>query len=132
MLKKALKESKNLSNIKFPGHVPQDVIREALGGCDLYLFPTYEETEGIPIIEACAMETNTIIRDIPIFNYLTDGVNVYKAKDVMEFEKKIKMFFNGELKSVSKGARKIAESFDIKTVGRKLKEVYEEVLEKED
>ena len=131
-VKKALKESKDLPNIKFPGHVPQDVIREALGGCNLYLFPTFEETEGIPIIEACAMETNTIIRDIPIFNYLTDGVNVYKAKDVMEFEKKIKMFLNGELKSVSKGARKIAESCDIKTVGKQLKEVYEEALKKED
>ena len=129
-VKKALKDAKGLPNIKFPGHVPHEVIREALGGCDLYLFPTYEETEGIPIIEACAMETNTIIRDIPIFNYLTDGVNVYKAKDVMEFEKKIKMFLNGELKSVSKGARKIAESCDIKTVGKQLKEVYEEVLEK--
>lgn len=127
-VKKALKESKSLPNIKFPGHVPQEMIREALGGCDLYLFPTFEETEGIPIIEACAMETNTIIRDIPIFNYLTDGVNVYKAKDVDDFEKKIKMFLNGELKSVSKGARKIAEACDIKTVGKQLKEVYEEVL----
>ena len=131
-VKKALKESKNLPNIKFAGHVPGELIREALGGCDLYLFPTFEETEGIPIIEACAMETNTIIRDIPIFNYLTDGVNVYKAKDVMDFEKKIKMFLNGELKSVSKGARKIAEACDIKTVGKKLKEVYLEVLKKED
>lgn len=126
-VKKALKEAKKLPNIKFPGHVPQEVIREALGGCDLYLFPTYEETEGIPIIESCAMETNTIIRDIPIFNYLTDGVNVYKAKNVDEFEEKIKLFFNGDLKSVSQGARKIAKDCDIKTVGKNLKEVYEEV-----
>ncbi len=129
-VKKALKEAKDLPNIKFPGHVPRELIREALGGCDLYLFPTYEETEGIPIIEACAMETNTIVRDIPIFNYLTDGVNVYKAKDIDEFEKKTKMFLNGELKSVSKGARDIAKNFDIKTVGKKLKEVYLEVLKK--
>ena len=127
-VKKALKESEKMSNIKFPGHVPQEMIREALGGCDLYLFPTYEETEGIPIIEACAMETNTIIRDIPIFNYLEDGVNVYKAKDVDEFEDKIKRFLNGELKSVSKGAREIAKKCDIKTVGKELKEVYLEVL----
>ena len=57
--------------------------------CDLYLFPTLEETEGIPIIEACACETPAIIRDIPIFdNWLTDSVNVYKAKDIDEFEEK--------------------------------------------
>ena len=55
------------------------------------LFPTYEETEGIPIIEACACKTNAIVRDIPIFDdWLTDGVTVYKAKDVAEYEVKIK------------------------------------------
>ena len=91
-VKKALKESKNLPNIKFPGHVPQEMIREALGGCDLYLFPTYEETEGIPIIEACAMETNTIIRDIPIFNYLEDGVNVYKRKMLWNLKIRLNVF----------------------------------------
>ena len=54
--------------------------------------------------------------------------NGISVKDIDEFEKKIKMFLNGELKSVSKGARKIAESCDIKTVGKQLKEVYLEVL----
>ena len=131
-VKKALKIAKELPNIKFPGHVPSETIREALGGCDLYLFPTYEETEGIPIIEACAMETNTIIRDIPIFNYLTDSINVYKAKDIDEFEEKTKKILNGKLKSVSKGARKISENCDIKKVGKQLKNVYLEVLKKED
>ena len=127
-VKKALK--KKLANLKFAGYVKHEFIREALGGCDLYLFPTYEETEGIPIIESCAMEANTIIRDIPIFNFLTDGVNVYKAKDVDEFEQKIKDFLTGKLKSVSKGAREIAKSCDIKVVGEKLKAVYLEVLKK--
>ena len=126
-VKNALKTK--LDNLTFAGYVPSEVIREALGGCDLYLFPTYEETEGIPIIEACAMEANTIIRDIPIFNFLTDGVNVYKARDVDEFENKIRKFMNGELKSVSKGAREIAKNFDIKVVGKKLRKAYEKVLE---
>ncbi len=126
-VKNALKTK--LDNLTFAGYVPSEVIREALGGCDLYLFPTYEETEGIPIIEACAMEANTIIRDIPIFSFLTDGVNVYKAIDVDEFENKIRKFMNGDLKSVSKGAREIAKNFDIKVVGKKLRKAYEKVLE---
>ncbi len=118
-----------LDNLKFAGYVPQKLIREALGGCDLYLFPTLEETEGIPIIEACAMGTDAIIRDIPVFDHwLEDGVNVYKAKDVDEFEQKIKAFFKGTLPSVSKNAFEIAKMRDIKTVGRSLKAVYESVL----
>ena len=54
-----------LDNLTFAGYVERDVIRGAMNGCDLYLFPTLEETEGIPIIEACACETDAIIRDIP-------------------------------------------------------------------
>ncbi len=119
-----------LDNLKFAGYVEQELIREALGGCDLYLFPTFEETEGIPIIEACAMRTNTIIRDIPIFeDLLEDGKNVYKAKDVDEFEILIKKFFNNEIEPLADKAYSVAKERDIKEVGKKLKQVYEEVLE---
>ena len=45
-----------------------------------------------------------------------------------EFEEKIKKYFKGELKSVSKNAYHKAEERDIKLVGKKLKEVYTEVL----
>lgn len=129
-VKKALKEAKELPNIQFPGHVPQERIREALGGGDLYVFPTLEETEGIPIIEACSMETDSIVRDIPIFeNWLEDNVDVYKAKDIDEFEVKIKDYFAGKLPPLKNEAkRKIAQEKDVKTVGKQLKEVYEEVL----
>ncbi len=118
-----------LDNLYFAGYVEQEYIREALGGCDLYLFPTLEETEGIPIIEACAMKCDAIIRDIPIFEgWLEDGVNVYKAKDVDEFEQKIKDFFAGKLPSVADKAVEVAKERDITHVGEQLKAVYEELL----
>ena len=120
-----------LDNLTFAGYVERDMIRAALNGCDLYLFPTFEETEGIPIIEAFACKTNSIIRDIPIFDsWLKDGKNVYKAKDVNEFEKKIKAFLSGKLKSVVDEAYSLAIERDQKLIGKKLKEVYEEVLNK--
>lgn len=114
-----------LDNLTFAGYVEQDVIKGAMNGGDLYLFPTLEETEGIPIIEACACKTNAIIRDIPIFDgTFKDGKNVYKAKNLEEFEKKIKMFFNGDLPSVVEEAYKVAKERDIKVIGEKLKKIY--------
>lgn len=114
-----------LDNLTFAGYVEQDVIKGAMNGGDLYLFPTLEETEGIPIIEACACKTNSIIRDIPIFDgTFKDGKNVYKAKNLDEFEKKIKMFFNGDLPSVVEEAYKVAKERDIKVIGEKLKKIY--------
>ena len=55
-----------LDNLVFAGYVKQQVIKDAMNGCDVYLFPTYEETEGIPIIEACACKTREKSRDIGI------------------------------------------------------------------
>ena len=118
-----------LDNLVFAGYVKQQVIKDAMNGCDVYLFPTYEETEGIPIIEACACKTTAIIRDIPIFEeMLEDGKNVYKAKNIDEFEEKIRGVITGKIPKVGENAYKVAEERDIKKVGEQLKKVYEEVL----
>ena len=120
-----------LDNLIFAGYVEQSVIAEAMNGCDLYLFPTLEETEGIPIIEACATKTPALIRDISIFEgWLEDGKNVYKAKDVDEMEIKIKKIVEKELPLLVEEAYKVAKERDIKTIGKQLKNVYEEVLKK--
>lgn len=119
-----------LDNLHFAGYVPSDDIMGALSGADLYIFPTLEETEGIPIVEACATGIDAIIRDIPVFDeWLEDGKNVYKAKDVDEFEVKIKKILNKELPSVTKNAYKVAEERDLKIIGKRLHEIYREVLE---
>lgn len=114
-----------LDNLTFAGYVEPDMIKAAMNGANLFLFPTLEETEGIPIIEACACRCSAIIRDIPIFDdWLIDGKNVYKAKDVDEFEQKIKLFFSGKLKNLTDKAYDIAKQRDIKIVGKKLKKIY--------
>ena len=117
-----------LDNLTFAGYVDQEMIKAAMSGGDLFLFPTLEETEGIPIIEACACKCNAIIRDIPIFeDWLIDGKNVYKARLVDDFENKIKLFFDGKLPSLTDNAYEIAKKRSIKTVGKKLEKIYKEV-----
>ena len=128
---KKVKEAVNTKrdNLLFAGYVEQYQIVEAMNGCDLYLFPTLEETEGIPIIEACACKTPALIRDIPVFSgWLEDGENVYKAKDIEEFEEKIKKIIEKKLPNLGEKAYQVAVKRDIKTVGKQLKKVYEEVL----
>ena len=126
-----VKEAVNtkLDNLVFAGYVEQETIVEAMNGCDLYLFPTYEETEGIPILEACACKTPALIRDIPIFeDWLEDGKNVYKAKDLEEFKEKCEKIINKELPYLGEEAYKVAEERDLKIIGKQLKEVYEELM----
>ena len=119
-----------LDNLCFAGYVEPEVLRGAYSGCNLYLFPTLEETEGIPIMEACAARIPSLIRDIPVFDgWLKDGVNVYKAKNLDEFEDKIRKILEGKLPDLTLEGYKLAKTRDIKRVGRKLINIYRKVLE---
>lgn len=130
-ISKAIKNKPD--NVKFPGYVNSDELKDAYAGCDIYIFPTKEETEGIVLLEALALKTPTIISDIPIFDdWLQDGVNVYKAVDVDDFERKIKGIIDKKLPDITENGYKLAQSRDIKKIGKKLKKAYEKVLEKEE
>lgn len=126
-VRKAVKTK--LDNLIFAGYVEQETICKALNGCDVYIAPTFEETEGITIIEAASCKTNMVVRDIPVFKgWLEDEKNVYMAKDIQEFENKIKKIISGKLPSLVDEAYNIANERKSKNIGEKLKDVYEEVL----
>ena len=119
-----------LDNLVFAGYVEPEVLKGAYSGCDLFLFPTLEETEGIPILEACAGEIPSLIRDIPVFSeWLEDGINVYKAKNLDEFEDKIKKIISSELPNLTEKGYEVALKRDTKKVGKKLIDIYKKVLE---
>ena len=119
-----------LENLTFPGYVEPTELIGAYSGCDLFIFPTLEETEGIPILEACSMKTKAIIRDIGVFeDWLEDNVNVYKAKDIDDFEDKIIGVLEGKLPDLTEEGYKVAIDHDIKEVGKELVTIYKEVLE---
>ena len=122
----------SLPNLTWAGYVDKQTIKAAFSGADLFLFPTLEETEGIPVIEAAACRQNIIVRDIPAFEgWLKDGENVYKARDVDDFELRIRDFMNGKLKDLRDAAYEVARQRDLKIIGYQLRSVYEEVLNQE-
>lgn len=119
-------------NVLFPGYINSEELRDAYSGCDIYIFPTKEETEGIVLLEALALKTKTIVSDIPIYDtWLHDGVDIYKAKDVDDFESKIRKIIDKQLPDLTEQGYKVAKKRDIKSIGKKLKKVYEHVLEKD-
>ncbi len=119
-----------LPNLHFPGYIKRDDMIGAYSAANLFLFATYEETEGIVLLEALAMKTPILVRDIPIYEkWLEDGKNVYKFKTYNEMKSKTKDILEGNLPSLVDEGYLVAKQRDIYQIGLQLKQIYEDLLE---
>lgn len=117
-------------NLIFPGYITGDVIQGAYQGADLFLYPSFEETEGIVVLEALASKQNVLLRDIPVYsNWLIDGVNCYKASSFETFEEKMVSLLNNQLPKVNESGYQIAVERNLPAIGQQLSTAYRSVLE---
>ncbi len=118
------------NNLIFPGYLSGDVILGAFAGADLFLYPSYEETEGIVVLEALASKQRLLVRDIPVYDsWLKDGVNSYKAEDLEDFDRQMVAILAGEKSDLTQAGFQVAQERDLNRVGEILAEVYQAVLE---
>lgn len=123
-------KKKHPKNVIFPGYLRGDVYEGAYTAADLFFFPSYEETEGIVVLEALASEQLALVRDIPVYNpWLIDGDNVLKATDNNGFTKKIQEVLSKDNKKIIVNGRTVAENRSIEEVAKQLKKVYQLVIE---
>ena len=127
-IRKIVKED-HPENVLFPGYIRGEIIEGAYSGADLFFFPSYEETEGIVVLEALASKQNVLVRDIPVYNgWLEDSKNCYMGKTNEEFIRLIQQITNQELPSTTQAGYQTAKERSINKIGEELKNVYESVL----
>ncbi|UKI48766.1 MAG: glycosyltransferase [Clostridium sp.] len=77
-----------------PGYISGDIIKGAFHSADLLFFPSYEETEGIVVLEALASKLPVLVRDIGVYKpWLKDGISCYMGKNNDDFINKIDYIF---------------------------------------
>ncbi|MHC5267629.1 glycosyltransferase family 4 protein [Enterococcus sp. LJL98] len=117
------------TNVIFPGYIKGDIIEGAYTGADLFFFPSYEETEGIVVLEALASRQHVLLRDIPVYEgWLENHKNCYMATSNHEFGNYIEKIMANQLPDLREAGRKVAEAKSIAAVGQQLKSVYEKTL----
>lgn len=73
-------------NLIMPGYVKGPIIEGAYLACDCFFFPSYEETEGIVVLEALASKQVVLVRDIDVYKpWLKHQENVLMASDNQRF-----------------------------------------------
>ncbi|MBU5362241.1 glycosyltransferase [Enterococcus raffinosus] len=117
-------------NVIFPGYIAGDLIEGAYSEADLFFFPSYEETEGIVVLEALASQQQVLLRDIPVYDdWMKDRENCYMGSDNREFEQLIRQLVNHRLPNLSMNGFRTAQEKSITQIGEELKSVYHAVLE---
>ena len=115
-------------NVIFAGFVPSIILRDAYSGADAFAFFSYEETEGIVVLEALSCEIPVIIRDIPVYDeWLEDGVQVRKATDPDSYEQALREILSGERQEEvlrrTRAGRALAEEHSMKATGERLYQI---------
>lgn len=119
---------KKPKNVLFPGYVDSSYISKMLHISECFFFPSYEETEGIVLLEALAGKCLPLIRDIGAFSYLTDKKDCIKAKDNAGFIEAISYILSHDCTEMIENGYEIIKERDLLVVAKQLKAVYEEVL----
>jgi 1,2-diacylglycerol-3-alpha-glucose alpha-1,2-glucosyltransferase len=117
------------ANVIMAGYVTGDVLEGAFSGADAFFFPSYEETEGIVILEAMASSQTIIARNIPVYSpWLVDKQNCYLGNNNDEFVDLITKVATKEYPSTGSMALKTAKERDLSMIGSKLLEAYNEAI----
>lgn len=128
VIRKIVKED-HPENVEFPGYIKGDIIEGAYSAANLFFFPSYEETEGIVILEALASKQQVLVRDIPVYNgWLENEVNCYMGTTNEKFAHLIEELVEENIPNTRQEGYKVAEEKSIERIGYELKNVYEKVL----
>lgn len=118
------------SNVIMPGYIDNSIIKGCYRYAECMLFPTYEETEGIVVLEALASSCPVLVRDIGVYeDWLSDGKNCYKAKNNKEFLDKLDYLMSHDNSKITKEGYKVVSDLSFDKIGKELKETYKKVIE---
>ena len=112
-------------NLKFPGYITSDELREAYHGSNAFCFMSHEETEGIVVLEALASGTPTVVRDIGVYDgWLFNGKNAIKCNSNDEFKTALEHVLGSDCSRLVKGGLETARKRSYEAIGAKLLTFY--------
>ena len=123
---KAIK--KKPENVVLTGYVASSVVHRMFKIASCFFFPSYEENEGIVVLEALAHKTPLLVRDIEVFDWIKKDKSCLKGKNNDEFCKSLEKIINQDNSKMIEEGYKLVEERSLDKVGKELRDCYEELL----
>ncbi|MBL6538961.1 glycosyltransferase [Streptococcus suis] len=121
-------EGDHPENVSFPGYFKGAVYQGAMTAASAFFFPSYEETEGIVVLEALASRQHVVLRDIPVYEGWIDDSQVELGRSVDDFVTSLQAILDKKVDKREAGYQ-VAVSRSIDKVSNQLVEAYERVRE---
>lgn len=122
-------------NLTFAGYVEKRFLQHAFSGSDLFLFPSYEETEGIVVLEALAERIPTLLRDIPVYDGWVHSredesrSGAYFAHNIEEFTSLAEGILENRVPSLVENGYDIVSQRSFSETGKRLVDAYKRAVE---
>ncbi len=111
-------------NVLFTGRI--DSVCDPLSAADVFVFPSYEENQGIVALEASACALPIVLRDLPVYEDFVHESNCIKFVTNHEFAAAVDILVKDKsaADTLGRNARKVAEKHDLSVVSKELLRIY--------
>lgn len=115
-------------NVIFTGYVEDIVAAHSAG--DIFLFPSYSESQGIALLEAASCGKPLVVRDLEAYDgWLFDRINCLKSDTLPDFRENLtELTTNKKLyRSLAENSIKLAEDNNLTRIGNQTINAYNQI-----
>ena len=130
VLRNSFQSARNETNMQFTGYVSRRTIEALWNAADVFLYVSREENQGIALLESIAYGKIPIVRDHPVFDWLTHDKDCLKGKTIEEFSQNIKKLDENRplMKKLQKNAKVTLKAHDINKSVKELADLYSQIV----
>ena len=122
-------EALKQKNVIFTGFY--DDIREPYYGADLFLNTSYNENQGIPLIEAAICKLPIVASNLPAYDWVEHDESCYKAEKIEDFVEGIEKILSDNVfrkKIINTAYNTAVDIHDFNKIGEKIEKLYKRAL----
>lgn len=129
ILREKFRLARKASNIRFTGYVSRLTLESLWNAADVFLYVSREENQGIALLESMAYGKVPVVRDHPVFNWLSSGKDCLKGTTVEDFSEQIRRLASDKnlMTHLQSNGKLVLKTHDINKSVAKLANLYTEI-----